>query len=1036
MGVARRFGMMAAFAVAVSASAGAQVTTGTVTGRVVDSTSSEPLAGVTVRVTGTQLGTQTSANGSYTIGGIPSGAQTLQVNRIGYAAQRQQVNITLGGTITLQFFMRAVAATLSDVVVTGYGTQTAASVTGSISTIRAEEANVGVAPDVNNLIQGRAAGVQVTTNSGEPGGGVQIRVRNGTSLSGGNEPLYVIDGVPIQNESSQVGQPGLVGSSALARSPLNMLNPSDIADITILKDASATAIYGSRGANGVVLIQTKKGKAGVSNVNYDGYVGMATTAHKLDILSPSEFRNFIKAQVALRAADPTGTAGLAPSTLANLGSASTNFQDEILRTATIQNQNVSFSGGSEATQYRGSVNYFDQPGTVINSGFRRYQGRLNGTSRAFGDRLTSNLNLTASQTNDRFGLAENTGGFEGGVFTNVLQFNPTLPVTVRDSATGKTRFYEIGPGSQGVRNPVAILNQVLDRAVTNRILGNVQSSYAFIPSLTGSVNVGVDNSTGTRSTYVPTTSPIAFNSKGFAQQAQRNLSAATVQTLLTFDRGFDTEMMGIGKQSLNVVGGYEYQRYRIQNFGATSVGFTNDANEANNLQGGKPTDPPFSDLAFRKLTSLFARANYGLKDRYFLTGVVRRDGSSVFGANNKYAVFPAVSASWRLSEEPFLKGNGYLSDLKLRAGFGTQGNQAISPYQTLPTLGSNSSYRYPFGNSVTTGILPNNNPNPDLKWEETKQVDVGLDFGLLNSSLTGSLEYYSKVTSDLLFNVPVPPAVASNQYRNIGRLRAAGAEATLDYNVLNRPGTTLTFGVVASSDRNHVIDLGGQNNIQTGGISGRGASGTQSERIVVGGALPSFYAPQYVGVVNGIEQFKKYDATGKEVGLTTTPGTGDYRESGNPVPKFTGGFRGNLTTHGFDASFLVRGQSGFKVFNNTAFVYATKSSARQNQNFLRSALNDGLSVNSPAIYSTRFIEDGSFIRLQNVTLGYAFKARIVGTQVSTARIYVSGDNLLLGSKYSGPDPEVFVSSGLASRGIDYLTYPRARTFLAGLSLGL
>jgi iron complex outermembrane receptor protein len=698
---------------------------------------------------------------------------------------------------------------------------------------------------------------------------------------------------------------------------------------------------------------------------------------------------------------------------------------------------VSFSGGSQSTQYRASVNYFDQPGTIINSGFARYQGRLNGTSRLLSDRLTMNLNLTASQTNDRFGLAENTGGFEGGVFTNVLQFNPTQPVTVRDTATGKTNFYELGAGAQGVRNPVAILNQVNDRGITNRVLGNLQGSYAIFSSLTGSVNVGVDNSAGTRSTYIPTNSPLAFNTKGFAQQATRNLASSTVQTLLTFDRPFESEFLGLGKQSINLVGGYEYQHYRVQNFGGATQGFTSDVNGANNLQGGIAVNPPFSDLSYRNLVSTFARANYGLKDRYFLTGVVRRDGSSVFGANNKYAVFPAVSASWRISQEGFLRESRLVSDLKLRAGYGAQGNQAIAPYQTLATLASNPAFRYPFGGNITTGILPNVNPNPDLRWETTKQVDVGLDFGLLDNRLTGTLEYYSKLTSDLLYNVPVPPpAVASTQYQNLGKLKAAGTEATLDYQVLNQPGRTLSVGFVGSADRTRVVNLGNQNNIGTGGLSGRGAPGTNSERIIVGQPLPVFYAPEFIGIKDGVQQFNKYDADGKLVGTTDAPTGNDYRIAGSPIPKFTGGFRSNMTFHGIDGSFLVRAQTGFKVVNNTAFVYGTKGSAQQNQNFLRSALTDGLDISQPSIYSTRWIEDGSFVRLQNVTVGYTMNLRSIAQRISSARVYVSGDNLLLGTKYTGPDPEVFVDAGLASRGLDYLTYPRARTFTFGLSLGL
>lgn len=1013
----------------------AQAQTGTVTGRVIDSTSQQPISSVAVRIDGTQLGTLTREDGSFTIAGVPTGARSLRVSRIGFAAQVRPLTVAAGTNPAITLQLRQLVAQLSEVVAVGYGTQRRESVTSAVSSINADQAKVGVQPNVNTMIQGRAAGVQITQNSGDPGSGTQIRVRGGTSLSGGNEPLYVIDGVPIQNDAGQVGQPGLVGSGALPRSPLNLLNPEDIADITILKDASATAIYGSRGANGVVLIQTKRGAAGVSTVDYNGYVGAASTARRLDLLSASEYRNFIQQQVTLRQSD--STKGLPASALTNLGTASTNWQDEVQRTAYIQNQNVAFAGGSQATQYRASLNYFDQPGTIINTGFSRYQGRLNGTSRLLGDKLNLNLNLTASQTNDRYGLAENTGGFAGGVFTNVLQFNPTLPVTVTNTETNATNFYEIGSGAQNVRNPVAILSQVNDRGITNRTLGNIDGSYTLLPSLTASVNVGVDKSTGDRSTYVPTTSPIAATTSGYARRANRDLATSTVRTLLTYDNSFDTKFLGLGRQNLNVVGGYEYQHYRVAEFGGETQGFTNDATGANNLGGGIAANPPFSNLSYRNLTSFFGRVNYGLKDKYYVTGVVRRDGSSVFGANNKYAVFPAVSASWRISQEPFFRNIGFISELKLRGGYGTQGNQAINPYQTLSTLATGAGFRYPFGTGIVTGVLPNVNPNPNLKWEETRQSDVAIDFGLLSNRLTGTVEYYSKITTDLLYNVPVPPpAVAGNQFQNIGKLKAAGFEGTLDFQAINQPGRTLSFGVVASVDRNRVVNLGGQNNISTGTVNGPGLSGTPIERIIVGQSLPVFYAPEFLGIVNGVQQFNKYDATGKRTGTTTSPSGDDYRIIGNPNPKFTGGFRGNATFSGVDLSFLVRGQSGFNVFNNTSQIYSTKSVAKTNQNFLRAALTDGLDINEPGIYSSRWIEDGSFIRLQNVTLGYTLNLKSIARRITSARVYVSGDNLLLGTSYSGPDPEVFVDGGLATRGIDYLTYPRARTYTFGLTLGL
>lgn len=1018
----------------------AQAQTGTISGRVVDSTSQQPLSSVTVRVDGTPLGTQTREDGTFTIAGVPAGARTVRVNRIGFAAQDRPVTVAAGGTANLVFQLRVLATQLTEIVAVGYGTQRREAVTAAVSTVNADEAKVGVQPNVNNLLQGRAAGVQITQNSGDPGAGSQIRVRGGASISANSEPLYVIDGVPILNDQSTVSSlsPGAQVTDrgtggAVGRSPLNTINPNDIADLTVLKDAAATAIYGSRGANGVILINTKRGVAGTSTVDYDGFYGIATQARKYDLLSASEYRTFYQSQIA------AGAAGFTTAGLAALGNANTDWQDALDRTAHIQNHNVAFSGGSTATNYRASVNYFDQPGIIIGNGLARVQGRLNGQSRLLGDKLTVNLNLTSAQTRDRYLTAENTGGFTGGVFINTIGFLPTRPIYSDSNAVSP--YYEIGQGSQDIRNPVAIAQQINDRGTTTRTLGNLQGQYQLVQGLTASLNVGVDRSASTRGTFIPSNNPIGagystpVGLSGAGRLGNRNIQGATIQTLLTYDGSFARE------QTLNVVGGYEYQRYQTSEFTTGGTGFITNATGVNNIGAAAVVAQPFSFLEKRNQLGMFGRANYGFRDRYFVTGVVRRDGSSVFGANNKYAVFPGASVSWRVTQESFAKSLPF-NDLKIRASYGTQGNQAIAPYQTLALLGADPNNRYPFGTVLVTGVLPTQNANPDLKWETTAQAGVGVDFALLKSRLTGTFDYYSKLTRDLLLLVPVPqPAVVGTQLQNIGKLKNAGFEGSLDYQVYNAPQRTVSFGVVFTADRNRVLDIGGRQQIFTGTGSGRGQSSTNSQIVRPGLPLGSFFAPISAGVnKDGAESFFVYDSTGKRTGATTTSPSAatDYQVLGNANPKFTAGLRNTTTWGRFNGSFLVRGVSGNKIFNNTAAVYATKAAATQSQNFLRSALNDGVNIKYSNSFSSRFIEDGSFIRLQNVTVGYNIPLNGLVRRVTSANVYVSGDNLLLGTHYSGLDPEVDVAAGangIPSRGIDYLAYPRARTFTFGTRLG-
>jgi iron complex outermembrane receptor protein len=996
---------------------GAQGATGTITGRVLDSTSRQPVPSASVRIPGTARAALTRSDGSFTLASVPVGVQRVRASRIGFAPRERDVTVTQGASATADFILAPQAAMLGEMVVTGYGSQRRQAITGSVATVDAEVANVGVIANANQMLQGRVAGVQMVTNNGEPGAGQQIRIRGGTSISASNDPLYVVDGVPLQNESTVAGAYGVAGiNPALPRNPLNSINPNDIESMTVLKDASATAIYGSRGANGVILIQTKRGARGRANVDYDVYVAASSPARRANYLNGDEYRAFVTEQVRLNK--------LPSSQLSLLGTANTDWERELTRTGYATSHNLAFAGGSPQTQYRASLNYFDQQGVVISNGLKRYQGRLNAQHAAIDGRLNLDLNLMASRVANKYLAMENTGGFVGGVFTNMAIYNPTLPVI--NPTTGI--YYEMGPGAQDVRNPVAMANQIVDEAPENRVLGNLTSSISILPELTAQTTLGVDYTSSVRQTYIPRVSPIGADFSGLARQAERSLQNLNFQQLLTYSPKIREN------HELELVGGYEYSRFDNSGFEVVMQGFVTDQFRWNNLGAGTPTGVPISYIQESRLVSFFSRANYGYGDRYFLQGVIRRDGSSRLAPGHQWSVFPAISASWRVSNEDFMRG-GTFSTLALRLGWGRQGNQAVRPYATQLLLRTDNGAKYPFGSGVTTGLVATQVENPDLKWETSEQTNFGIDWGIKGDRFTGVIDLYQKTTRDLLLTVPVAqPAVVETTIQNIGSVRNRGFEASVDGRLIERPDRTLSSGLILSIERNSVLNLGGGRQfIITGDVSGQGQSGRKSQRLIPGQPIGTFWGPQFVGVdAQGRQLFRcARQAADCVSGQTVSPTSDDEAIIGNANPKFALGFRSNGSLGKFDASWLWRGEFGRDVFNNTALVYSTKGNAKQNRNFLRDAQGDPTGIDEPSIFSSRWIENGRFVRLQNATVGYTFTLPTSVGGGRATRVYLSGDNLLLFTPYTGYDPEVYVAAGLATRGIDYLTYPRARTFTAG-----
>lgn len=1029
---------------------GAQETTGTVTGKVVDATTQQPLGNVEVAIAGTPHRETSRADGSFTLNGVPAGAQRLRATRIGYGSQIQEITVTAGGTTTAQVTLAPAAAILEPVVVTGYGTQRREAITGSVSTVSAAAANVGVVTNVDQMIQARAAGVEVTRNSGEPGAGTQILIRGGSSISNSNEPLYVIDGVPIYNQPTEPPGYAAAGTPPLPRNPLNLLNPSDIASITILKDASATAIYGSRAANGVILVETKKGAAaGGPSIAYDTYVAAASPAGYLNLVTADQYRQFVGQQTPIFISDtiacphtaPGGlidpncfnsARGLDPKIQAQLGTANTDWYRAVTRTSVTHNHDLSFSGGSEDTRYRASLNYMNQQGVSLANGLERIQGRLSATHKALDNRMRLGVNVTTSRVNDRYILFENRAGFEGGVFQNAANLDPTQPVMANDST-----YYE--PGGNSLRNPVALANQITDHGQTTRTLANGTAEIDLVPGLTGQVTVGLDYSAGGRQIYFPIANPLGRTlGNGLARVYSQDNNTKTVQTLLTYRKQ-------VGEaHSFDVVGGYEYSKFTKTVAMGQGIGFVTDALLYNSLNAAQSLQDS-SDGNASRLVSFLSRANYGYKDKFFVTGVLRYDGSSKFAEGNKWALFPGLSASWHLTQEAFLRG-GPFSDLRLRVGWGRQGNPGIKPYQSLRTLVGGTGAAYPFSDVLQAGVIPNSVGNPNLKWEQTTQYNGAIDFGLMDNRLAGSVEYYVKNTSDLLLDVPVPqPQPSSTRLENVGKLRNRGVEATLDALLVARPGLTWRSGLVFALERNKVLDLGPHQFLRSGIVSGQGQSDQWAQRIMPGSPLGTFYGPVFVGVdpTTGFQVFACTAATAGCVNGRTTnrggPDAADYQIIGNANPDFTIGFHNQVNWGKFDISFLLRASVGQDVFNNTALVWSTKSNALQVKNFLAPALTDGTDLHEPAIFSSRWVERASFLRLQNLTVEYALDLPVLTRSARSARLYVSADNLFVITGYSGLDPEVSSLNasdpsdvGLAARGIDYLSYPRPRTITGGL----
>ncbi|KAB7732909.1 SusC/RagA family TonB-linked outer membrane protein [Rudanella paleaurantiibacter] len=979
-----------------------------VSGRVSDD-SGDPLPGVNVVVKGTQQGATTNADGRYTLS-IPAGNVSLTFSYIGYVTQE----IPVGNQSSLNVTLKADDRSLSEVVVVGYGTQRKIETTGSIASVKSAELIQTPVANVAQGLQARVAGVQVNQNTGAPGGNISVRIRGTNSINGNSEPLYVVDGIQISN-----------GGGINEVSPLSTINPNDIESVEILKDASASAIYGSRAANGVVLITTKRGRTGATRVTLDSYYGVQNAAKQLPVLNASEFAQ-LENEVFRNNYYPN------PSSLGE----GINWQDVIFREAPIQNHQLSVNGGNDKTQIALSANYFDQKGIIVNSDFKRYSFRLNVDHR-ISERVKIGTSILGSYAvNNGITTGSTTIG-DGAVVTgSILGAAIGAPPTLLPYRPDGSLF-PFGEQANGqyreVTNPLSFAN-VLNRNDIRRTLANVYADFNLVKGLTYRASFNVDMQSRLQDNYSPR-SNVALadlnDNSGSGSKTNVNNLALLHESILTYNTMFGTN------HSLKATAVYATQ---VENANANSIsatGFPNDAtqNEALQLALNRTVN---SSRSSQRLDSYLARVNYGFRDKYFLDLTARVDGSSKFGANHKYGLFPAISAAWRIIEEPFLKNVSWLSDLKLRASYGITGNAAgLNPYQSLATVSASGS-DYNINHAYITGINPSGIANPDLRWERSAQSDIGLDIGLLNNRFSIVVDVYQKTTRDLLYVKALPLSSGYGTITgNFASLQNRGIEFAVNARLLDGPLKWSVSGNM-TVNRNKVLDLDG---------------GTTKERFITA------YSLLQVGSPLGI--FKTYVFDGvNQTGETILPGydgrvgghkvrdlngdntitAADQTITGNPNPNFIYGFSTNLSFKRFDFSAFLAGSQGNDIYNASRLSFEMPLGQR---NQFKGVVNRWSATNPNNQYVSGFqggrlpisnyvMEDGSYLRCKNITLGYTLPT-IKGFQ--NIRVYASANNLFTVTNYSGFDPEVNTYAGSNTAiGIDNLVYPQAKSFLGGIQV--
>lgn len=968
--------------------------TRTIIGKVTDASGS-PIAGVTVAVKGKQLAAITTKEGEFRLSNINSG-DVLLFSSEGFNNFEQIVGAAQNITVTLTTSI----SNLNEVVVVGYGTSRKRDLTGAVATVSSKDFQKGQISTPEQMIAGKLPGVSIISNGGQPGSGSTIRIRGGSSIRASNDPLIVIDGIPLA-----------AGGISGAGSPLSFLNSNDIESFTVLKDASAAAIYGTRAANGVILITTKKGTGGKMRVNFSTSLSASTITKKVDVLSADEFRSIVNAK---------GTA----AQKAMLGTANTDWQDEIYQTALATDNNITFSGGIKNLPYRLSLGYINQNGVLLTDNLQRKSVSLVLNPTFFDNHLKVDLNLKGSSQETRFA---NTGAIGGAV-----SFDPTQPVYSNKNDKRFGGYYEWRDASTSTglvnlvgRNPLGLLNQTLNKSNPYRSIGNLQLDYKFhfLPDLRANMNIGYDISEGKGTTFVSDSAASAYAAGGVGGQNNkyRQQNSNTVfDFYLNYNKYFDKI-----KSRVDATAGYSYNNFLTTNYFYPSY----------NARGVKypNSDPAFPfDKPENTLVSFFGRLNYTLNDKYLLTATLRRDGSSRFAGENKWGMFPSVAFAWKIADEKMLASSKVVSDLKLRIGYGVTGQQdGINNYDFLSFYSlSSPNASYQFGNTYYQMYRPGAY-NPNIKWEETTTANIGLDFGFFNNRINGSIDVYHKNTTDLLNSIPQPAGTNFSAFfiANVGSMENKGVEFNINAEPVKSSTWNWEAGFNITYNKNKITNLtvvpkdATYRGIQTGGIAG-GIGGGFSQIQQVGYSRNTFNLYQQV-----------YDSKGNPVENVFVDVNGDgiinqddLTKSKSAVPDLFMGFTSNLSYKRFSAGFVLRSSIGNYLYNN---VHSNNGNGLQifgnyvlynaSSNYLATKFNG----NSNNLLSDYYIQNASFLRMDNLTFGY--DAGTIFNKKATLRLNASVQNVFVLTKYEGLDPEI-------SWGVDNTIYPRPRIFTMGLNL--
>lgn len=1014
-----------------------------------------PLPGVNIVEKGTSNGVVSDFDGNYSIT-ISSQNSVLVFSSLGYATQE----IIVGDRTTLNLTLAEDTQALDEVVIIGYGTVQKKDLTGSVATVDDTELQQLPIVTTEQGLQGRVPGVQISQSSGAPGSPLRVRIRGNNSVQFGNEPLYVVDGFPLDPGfgSGNIQGDGNFGNNQ-GTSPLAFINPNDIESISVLKDASATAIYGARGANGVIIITTKKGKAGKTKITFDHYSGLQQVTRHLDLLNSQEWATAARTFWSRFRDGSLISRAYSPEEIEAFGAGGTNtdWQDEVFRSALIQNFNLSVNGGNENTRFLVSGNYFTQEGVVIESKYQRGSIRFN-LDHNISDRVKLGSTFTASFIQDDAIPQSNAGVNNSGVIHATMRNIPNLPVRNPDGSFTSHRelFAETGIFARpAIPNPVELAESVDYEKTNTRILANTFVEFKITDNLTAKTSLGADISNIRLNTFLPSDTELGRSTNGSASIASNRIINWINENTLTYNKLFRD------KHNLNVLAGFTVQKQVEEGVTARTQDFFSNITGFNDLSAGNLPQPPSSFAQDWSLVSFLGRINYDFKGKYFVTASARYDGSSRFGPNTKYGFFPSAALAWRISEENIFQDSNFFSNWKLRTSYGRTGNQEIPLFQSIETFANGG--QYVIGGQIVNSIAPGLLANPDIKWETTDQYNVGMDLGFFQNRLNFTLDYYYKETSDLLLPVPVARQGGfTTSIRNVGSVENKGIELGLNA-VLFDSDFKWNLSANFSRNRNQVLELADADRFFGPGLGGlisrNGGAGTI---IKEGEPLGVFWGNIFDGIWQTQEEF---DAGHMANNSNSGPGFENYRDVdgngifeegldetviGDPNPDFEFGINSNMSYKNLDLSFFIYSQQGNDILNLnlvemgaeqviTGNAYAEVANAWNGPGTSNTITQidrpAGRSGQFPARASTQYIEDGSFIKLRNVTLGYNIPLQ--DSFFNKARIYLAGENLLIITDYSGYDPEVSITpigSFNPVSGIDLNAYPAARSVRLGVQL--